>query len=98
VLGILAGATESSATALSSAGTATGDGALFAMPRVFAGRMIQHFGSFRLTKGHGSGMIRLVWKVGPPKGGALRLGNTNPFVGSVRGGAFAAPRRFKAAA
>ena len=39
----------------------------------------------RLRNGQGSGMIKLVWKVSPPKGAALRLGNFNPFVGSVSG-------------
>jgi hypothetical protein len=38
----------------------------------------------------GSGMIRLVWNSSPPNGGELRSGNTNPFVGSVRGGALPA--------
>ena len=54
-----------------------------AIPLVSVGRMIEHFGSFRLRNGHGSGMIRLVWKVSPPKGGALRLGNVSPFLGCV---------------
>src|SRR5438477_6179552 len=56
-----------------------------AAPRVSVGRIIEHLGSFRLRKGHGSGMIRVVVNVSPPNGGALRFGNVNPFVGSVRG-------------
>src|SRR5215510_11772886 len=47
--------------------------------------MIEQFGSLRLRKGHGSGMIRLVVKFSPPNGGELRSGNVRPFVGSVRG-------------
>src|SRR5215475_12372735 len=62
-----------------------------ATPRVSVGRMTEHFGSFRLRNGHGSGMIRLFVKLSP----ALeRSGNVNPFVGSTRGasgGATAAP-------
>src|SRR6266481_1615644 len=61
-----------------------------AAPLVWVGRMIEHTGNFRLRNGHGSGMIRLVWKSSPPKGGALRSGKTNPFVGSVRAGALPA--------
>src|SRR6266852_9999019 len=61
-----------------------------AAPFVAVGRMIEHTGRLRLRNGHGSGMIRLVWKSSPPNGGELRSGNTNPFVGSVRGGAFPA--------
>jgi len=61
-----------------------------ATPRVSFGRMIEHLGSLRLRNGHGSGMIRLVWNVCPPKGRALRLGNVNPLVGWVRGGALPA--------
>ena len=34
-------------------------------------------------KSHGSGMIRLVWKSSPPKGGELRSGNVTPVSGSV---------------
>src|SRR5713101_8354422 len=33
--------------------------------------MIETTGSFQLRNGHGSGMIRLVWKSAPPKGGEL---------------------------
>ncbi len=51
-----------------------------AAPFVWVGRMIEHTGNFRLRNGHGSGMIRLVLKSSPPKGGELRSGNTNPFV------------------
>jgi len=61
-----------------------------AAPFVSGGRMIEHTGRLRLRNGHGSGMIRLVWKSSPPKGGELRSGNTNPLVGSVRGGALPA--------
>src|SRR5207248_11218551 len=52
-----------------------------AAPSVAVGRMIETGGNLRLRKTVGSGMIRLVWKSSPPKGEALRLGNTNPFVG-----------------
>jgi len=41
------------------------------------GRMIETAGNFRLRNGHGSGMIRLVWKSSPPSGATLRFGNTN---------------------
>jgi hypothetical protein len=44
-----------------------------ATPCVSVGRMIEHLGSFRLRNGHGSGMIRLVWKVCPSKG-AIEVG------------------------
>jgi hypothetical protein len=56
-----------------------------AAPVVLVGRMFEHRGSFRLKNGHGSGMIKLVVKSSPSKGDALRFGNTNPLVGSVRG-------------
>src|SRR5215831_19029669 len=61
-----------------------------AIPLVSVGRMIEHGGRLGLMNGHGSGMIKLVLKVSPPKGGLLRSGNTNPFVGSFRGGALPA--------
>src|SRR6266571_180872 len=61
-----------------------------AAPCVSVGRMIETGGNLRLRKMVGSGMIRLVWKSCPPNGGALRSGNTNPFVGSVKGGALPA--------
>ena len=61
-----------------------------AIPLVSVGRMTETIGSFRLRNGQGSGMIRLVLKVSPPKGVALRSGNTKPFVGSVKGGALPA--------
>jgi hypothetical protein len=32
------------------------------------GRIIEQTGNLRLRNGHGSGMIRLVWKFSPPKG------------------------------
>src|SRR6516165_6948051 len=56
-----------------------------ATPFVSLGRMIEHTGRLRLRKGHGSGMIRFVWKVSLPKGAELRSGNGKPFVGSVSG-------------
>ncbi len=48
---------------------------------VSVGRITEQAGSFRLRKGQGSGMIRLVWKSSPPNGGELRSGK----VQSVRG-------------
>src|SRR2546430_1864985 len=42
---------------------------------VETGRMIETAGNFRLRNGHGSGMIKLVWKSSPPKGDTLRFGN-----------------------
>src|SRR5215831_8457741 len=56
-----------------------------ATPRVSVGRMIEHFGSFRLMNEHGSGMIRLVVNRSPPNGDELRSGKVNPFVGSFSG-------------
>lgn len=53
--------------------------------RVSVGRMIEHFGSLRLMKGQGSGMIKLVVKVSPPNLPELRSGKVNPLVGSVSG-------------
>ena len=48
--------------------------------------MIDTGGNFRLRKGHGSGMIRLVWKSSPPNGTALRFGKTScGLFGSVSG-------------
>src|SRR5712664_4009557 len=55
-----------------------------AAPFVPVGRIMEHAGSFLLRNTVGSGMIRLVWKSSPPKGGALRLGNTS--VGSLGSG------------
>src|SRR5262249_6655018 len=53
-----------------------------AAPRVSVGRMTEHFGSFRLRNGHGSGMMRLFVKASP----ALeRSGNVTPLVESLRG-------------
>ena len=60
------------------------------LPPGSVGRMIETGGNLRLRKTVGSGMIRLVWKSSPPKGAALRSGNTNPLVGSVRAGALPA--------
>ena len=56
-----------------------------AIPLVSVGRMIEHGGSLRLRNGHGSGMIRLVWKVSPPNGGAFRFGKVTdtPVTGST---------------
>ena len=56
----------------------------FIAPKLMAGRMIEHTGNFRLKNGHGSGMIRLVWKSSPPKGGELRSGNTRLSIGQRR--------------
>ena len=57
-----------------------------AAPFVSVARMIEHTGNLRLRNGHGSGMIRFVWKSSPPKGEIFRLGNTRlVFVESVRG-------------
>src|ERR1700758_2890444 len=65
-----------------------------AMPFVSVGRMIEHGGSLRLRNGHGSGMIRLVWKSSPPNGAEFRSGKVTdtPVTGStaVKGGAFPA--------
>src|SRR6266849_5628468 len=65
-----------------------------AAPFVSVGRMIEHTGSLRLRNGHGSGMIRLVLKSSPPKGGEFRSGNVTdtPVIGStaVKGGALPA--------
>jgi len=59
-----------------------------AAPFVSVGRMMEHTGNIRLRNSQGSGMIRLVWKSSPPKGGLLRSGNTR--LPSVRGGALPA--------
>src|SRR5262249_52418905 len=56
---------------------------------VETGRMTEHLGSFRLRKGQGSGMIRLLRKSSPTLGW-VRSGKVSPFVGSVSGGAFPA--------
>src|SRR5579862_3625642 len=62
-----------------------------AAPTVSVGRMMEHTGNVRLRNGHGSGMIRLVWKISPPNGVELRSGNTRlGLVGSVKGGALPA--------
>src|SRR5207244_4896262 len=61
-----------------------------AAPVVSVGLTIEQTGNVRFRKGHGSGMIRLVWKSSPPNGGELRSGKVNPFVGSVTGGALPA--------
>src|SRR6266487_2629925 len=65
-----------------------------ATPSVSVGRMIEHTGRLRLMNGHGSGMIRLVWKSSPPNGGEFRSGNVadTPVTGStaVNGGALPA--------
>src|SRR6516162_2868206 len=62
-----------------------------AAPTVSVGRMIEHAGKVRLRKGHGSGIIRLVWKFSPPNGVELRSGNTRlGLVESVNGGALPA--------
>ena len=61
-----------------------------ATPSVLVGRMAEQGGGLRLMNGYGSGMIRFVWKVSPPNGGAFRSGNVKPLVGSVKGGALPA--------
>src|SRR5438445_8462129 len=65
-----------------------------AIPFVSVGRMIEHTGSAGLRNGHGSGMIRLVWKSSPPNGGEFRSGKVTdtPVTGStaVNGGALPA--------
>jgi len=60
------------------------------LPPGSVGRIIETTGNLRLRKTVGSGMIRLVWKSSPPKGEALRFGNTNPLMGSVSAGALPA--------
>src|ERR1700692_929651 len=57
----------------------------FAIPRVSVGRMIEHGGSLRLRNGHGSGMIRVVWKVSPQNGEEFRSGKVTdtPVTGST---------------
>src|SRR5215469_15402860 len=56
-----------------------------ATPRVSVGRMTEHGGSLWLRNGHGSGMIRLVWKVSPPNGEEFRSGKVTdtPVTGST---------------
>src|ERR1700722_13218115 len=65
-----------------------------AIPRVSVGRMMEHGGSLRLRNGHGSGMMRLVWKSSPPKGEEFKSGKVTdtPVTGSlaVKGGALPA--------
>src|SRR5262250_1163693 len=65
-----------------------------AAPSVFVGRMIETIGRLVSRNGHGSGMIRFVWKSSPPNGGEFRSGNVTetPVTGStaVRGGALPA--------
>jgi anti-anti-sigma factor len=62
-----------------------------AAPIVPVGRTIEQTGKLRLRNIVGSGMIRLVLKSSPPKGGALRFGKTNVVsFGSVKGGALPA--------
>src|SRR5437868_15112222 len=56
-----------------------------AIPFVSVGRIMEHMGRSLLRKGHGSGIIKLVWKVSPPNGAELRSGNVSPLVGSVKG-------------
>src|SRR6266567_2335135 len=68
--------------------------AFVAIPSVSVGRITEQGGSFRLRKGHGSGMMRLVWKSSPPNGGEFRSGKVTdtPVTGSlaVNAGAFPA--------
>src|SRR5215469_13429431 len=61
-----------------------------AAPFVSVGRTIEQGGNFLSRNTVGSGMIRLVENSSPPNGDEFRSGNTNPFVGSVRGRAFPA--------
>src|SRR5215470_12681660 len=51
-----------------------------AAPVVSVGRMIETTGNLRSRKTVGSGMIRLVEKSSPPKGGLLRSGKLKPVV------------------
>ena len=66
-----------------------------AAPSVFVGRMIETIGRLVSRNGHGSGMIRFVWKSSPPNGGEFRSGNVTdtPVTRSitfVKGGALLA--------
>ena|SRR5205085_7307034 len=65
-----------------------------ATPCVLVGRMIETIGRLRSRNGHGSGMIRFVWKSSPPNGGEFRSGKVTdtPVTGSmaVKRGAFPA--------
>src|ERR1700722_6319660 len=64
-----------------------------AIPFVSVGRITEHFGSLRLMKGQGSGMIRFVWKFSPPNGGEFRSGKVTetPVIGSTAGRGGAVP-------
>src|SRR6266571_4749214 len=65
-----------------------------ATPSVLVGRMIETIGRLLSRNGHGSGMIRFVWKSSPPNGGEFRSGKVTdtPVTGStaVSGGALPA--------
>src|SRR5207302_2260641 len=65
-----------------------------AAPLVSVGRIIEQRGSLRLRNGQGSGMMRFVWNVSPPKGAEFRSGKVTdtPVTGStaVSGGALPA--------
>src|SRR5262249_45440861 len=54
-----------------------------ATPRVSVGRITEHFGSFRLMNGHGSGMMRFGGNVSPDV--AVRAETFRPVVGSING-------------
>ena len=56
-----------------------------ATPAVLVGRMIETIGRLVSRNGHGSGMIRFVWKSSPPNGGEFRSGNVTdtPVTGSI---------------
>src|SRR6266478_2295179 len=65
--------------------------AAIAAPAVLVGRIMEHTGRLRLKNIVGSGMIRFVWKSSPPRGEALRSGNTSvESLGSINGGALPA--------
>src|SRR5271165_5373302 len=57
---------------------------------VRVGRTIEHIGRLCFRKIVGSGMIRFDLNSSPPSGGAFRLGNSSPLVGSTSGGALPA--------
>ena len=59
-----------------------------AMPPVLVGRIIETMGRLGSKNGHGSGMIKFVWKSSPPNGGEFRSGNVTctPVTGSTTSG------------
>src|ERR1700730_3851173 len=54
--------------------------------KIETGRMIDTFGKFPLRNEQGSGMIKLVLKSSPPKGGELRSGNVRLPNVTLKGG------------